>query len=182
MLSTKRAVVAFCAAVLAVAGSAGSAIAEPATPSPKAPSVVSIAQDGKYQVETMNDGSRGGWTAPVTTTGVNGVLGGSFSWWVEAAFSKESRQWTSMSNGYTNVKVTKVYDIVGGHPCSSMNITLKHWKGWYWAGLGTKTANGCDGADDLIWATGVGDFKFEANPTRGSGGPYVRAEGVVYYP
>ncbi|WP_177215806.1 hypothetical protein [Actinokineospora terrae] len=51
----------------------------------------------------------------------------------------------------------------------------------YWSSQGAKTANGCDGADDLTWYTGPGEHKLEAY-TGVNNSPIRRAEGVVYYP
>lgn len=160
--------IATAAAVLGMVSSATTALG--------APSAVSATAG--YQAGLPGIGS----ITPATTSDEVGVLAGRFDWSVEASFSKHSRQWTSRGVGYTNIWVRKVYDLTSTQPCSEMNFTLKRWNGIVWYSLGTKTANGCDGADDLIWHTSGGEYKFEANPTRGTGGPFVHAEGIVYYP
>ncbi|SER71574.1 hypothetical protein SAMN05216188_114127 [Lentzea xinjiangensis] len=168
MPTAQRVLIAMITTAVAVLGMASSATTALAVPSAGA---------GAH-----HDGPAGVGKTERTTGDEVGILAGRFDWWVEASFSKYSRQWTSTGVGYTNIKVNKVYDLSTGSPCSRMNFTLWRWNGVYWYSLGTKTANGCDGADDLIWHTSGGDYQFEANPTRGTGGPYVHAEGIVYYP
>lgn len=181
MRSASRVSAACLLAAATVFGSTGVATAAPAESAAAAERTVSVTREGGFEVRTFKDGSRMGSTEPVRVAGENGVLGGSFTWWVEIAFSKYSREWTTYNSGTTTIHVNKVYAITDGNPCKSMNFQLLHWKGWYWGSLGTKTANGCNGAASLKWSTAPGEFKFEAS-TGTTGGPYIRGEGVVFYP
>lgn len=142
---------------------------------------VSVVRDGTFEVRAYGDGSRGASTDSVREVGPNGVVGGQFSWWVEVTSSQLSPQWTSVETGHTTVRVDKVVTLIEGRPCAKVNVRLLRWDAGKWRGEGVKTADGCDGADDLTWPTKPGDYRFEASPEV-NGGSTIRAEGVTYYP